>query len=293
MPVIESQSSDFQFTFLGTGTSIGVPVIGCDCAVCRSDDPRNQRLRSSIFVETPEAQWVVDTGPDFRAQCLRENIRHLDAALLTHKHTDHIMGFDDLRRFTLGAEVTLPVHAPQDCIDHLSRAFDFAFNGENRYPGYFKPQPFPVTGPFSLGDGSTTVTPLPVEHGKVDTIGYRFDRNERPLLAYLPDAKRVPAATRELLKGVEVLVLDALRPKPHPTHLSFEESLQIAAEVGARRTWFTHFSCEVDYRKLEPHLPDSVGLAWDGLKVNIDTLMAASREGEGSMTSPIAATPAP
>ena len=114
---------------------------------------------SSIFVDTPDAKWVVDTGPDFRTQCLRENIRHLDAALFTHKHTDHIMGFDDLRRFTLGADASLPVHAPQDCLDHLAKAFDFAFNGENRYPGYFKPQPFAVDGPFSLGGGAITVTP--------------------------------------------------------------------------------------------------------------------------------------
>ncbi len=261
----------FQVTFLGTGTSIGVPVIGCDCAVCLSDDPRNKRSRSSIFVETPEACWVVDTGPDFRCQCLRENIRHLDAALFTHGHTDHIMGFDDLRRFTLRADASLPVHAPQGCLDHLSRAFDFAFNGENRYPGYFKPAPHAVTGSFSLGGGSTIVTPLPVQHGKVDTIGYRFDRGGRRLLAYIPDAKHVLDATRELLVGVEVLIIDALRPQPHPTHLSLEESLLIAREVGARRTWFTHFSCEVDYRKTEPRLPEGTGLAWDGLKISLDS----------------------
>lgn len=272
------QSADFQFTFLGTGTSIGVPVIGCDCAVCRSDDPRNQRSRSSIFVETPEAKWVVDTGPDFRSQCLRENIRHLDAALFTHKHTDHIMGFDDLRRFTLGADASMPVHAPQDCLDHLAKAFDFAFNGENRYPGYFKPEPFAVEGPFSLGDGATTVTPLPVSHGKVETIGYRFDRKGRPLLAYIPDAKNVPAETRSLLSDVEVLVLDALRPRPHPTHLCIEESIAIAAEAGARRTWLTHFSCEMDYREIEPRLPDSVGLAWDGLKICVDAAPEGANE---------------
>jgi phosphoribosyl 1,2-cyclic phosphate phosphodiesterase len=267
----ESQSAEFQFTFLGTGTSIGVPVIGCDCTVCQSDDPRNQRTRSSILVDTPEAKWVVDTGPDFRSQCLRENVRHLDAALFTHKHTDHIMGFDDLRRFTLGADASLPVYAPQDCLSHLAKAFDFAFNGENRYPGYFKPEPIAVTGPFTLGGGSTTVTPLPVSHGKVDTVGYRFDRRGRPLLAYIPDAKEIPVETRRLLRGVEVLVIDALRPRPHPTHLCIDESLAIAAEAGARRTWFTHFSCEVDYRKIEPQLPESVGLAWDGLKISVDS----------------------
>ena len=262
-----TSGSDFQFTFLGTGTSIGGPVIGCDCAVCRSDDPKNKRLRSSIYIHTPDAAWVVDTGPDFRMQCLRENIRHLDAALFTHKHTDHVMGFDDLRRFTLGAEALLPVYAVPDTLAHLNHAFDFAFNGQNRYPGYFKPEPRPVTRPFQLGD--TAVTPLPVLHGKVDTIGYLFERSGRKRLAYIPDAKVVPEDTLELLRDVEVLVIDALRPKPHPTHLSLDESIEISRQVNAGRTWFTHFSCEVDYRKIDPQLPDGMALAWDGLSIDL------------------------
>jgi len=267
MPAPEITGSDFQFTFLGTGTSIGVPVIGCDCAVCQSDDPKNKRLRSSIYVQTPEAAWVVDTGPDFRAQCLREGIRHLDAALFTHKHTDHIMGFDDLRRFTLGADAILPVYAVPDTLAHLNQAFDFAFNGQNRYPGYFKPEPRSVTGPFQLG--GTVITPLPVIHGKVETVGFLFERGDRKRLAYIPDVKVVPQETLALFQDVEVLVIDALRPHPHPTHLSLEESIEIAQQVNARRTWFTHFSCEVDYLEIGPQLPDGMGLAYDGLSLDL------------------------
>ena len=257
-------------------------MIGCDCAVCRSDDPKNKRLRSSIYVQTPEAAWVVDTGPDFRSQCLRENIRHLDAALFTHKHTDHIMGFDDLRRFTLGAEASLPVYASPDCLAHLAKAFDFAFDGKHRYPGYFKPDPRPVDGPFCIGE--TTVTPLPVQHGKVETGGYLFERSGRRLLAYIPDAKVVPQSTREQIHGVEVLIIDALQPKPHPTHLSIGESTEIAAEVDAGETWFTHFSCRTDYREVEPGLPESVGLAWDGLRI----VPGEARAGEVIATATLA-----
>ena len=267
MPTPETSEPDFKFTFLGTGTSIGVPVIGCDCAVCQSDDPKNKRLRSSIYVSTPEAKWVVDTGPDFRTQCLRENIRQLDAALFTHKHTDHIMGFDDLRRFTLGAEAVLPVYAVPDTLTHLNKAFDFAFNGQNRYPGYFKPEPRPVVGPFQIG--ATKVTPLPVLHGKVDTVGYLFERSERKMLAYIPDAKVVLDETLALLSDVEVLVLDALRPHSHPTHLGLDESIEIARQLNAKRTWFTHFSCEIDHRKIGPQLPNRMALAWDGLSLDL------------------------
>ena len=138
-----------RVTFLGTGTSIGVPVIGCDCDVCQSSDPRNNRLRSSIYVETESCCWVVDTGPDFRTQCLRENIRRVDAVLSTHALMDHVVGFDDLRRFTFG-DVDLPIHATESCLEDFKRMFAFAFNGENRYKGYIKPRPQEITGPFQL-----------------------------------------------------------------------------------------------------------------------------------------------
>src|SRR3954466_11588308 len=151
-----------QITFLGTGTSQGVPVIGCDCRVCTSADPRDRRMRSSLYVETPEAAWAIDTGPDFRSQCLRAAVRRLDAVVYTHAHTDHIMGFDDLRPFCPGGE-PLPIYASPETMGHLMRVFEFAFNGQNRWPGYIFPEPHEVAGPFQLGD--LEVEPLPVPHG--------------------------------------------------------------------------------------------------------------------------------
>ena len=256
-----------RITFLGTATSIGVPVIGCDCAVCQSDDPRNHRLRSSIFVETPECQWAVDTGPDFRMQCLRENIRHLDAVIYTHAHMDHVVGFDDLRRFTFGKDADLPIHGTAECLADLKRMFHYAFNGENCYIGYIKPRPIEIDGPFQLG--STEITPLPVEHGRVTTIGFLFTKPDGKRLAYISDIKRLSPEAEALVQGVDVLILDALRFREHPTHLNFSEALQLRADVGARQTWFTHFSCEVDHEKAEASLPNGVALAYDGLKLEL------------------------
>ena len=250
-------------TFLGTGTSVGVPMVGCDCAVCHSEDPRDTRFRSSIWVTTPEADWVVDAGPDLRMQCLRAGIRRLDAVLLTHAHTDHVAGFDDLRRFTVAADAELPVHASASCLASVRRMFEFAFNGENRYPGYFKPSPHPFSGPFMIG--GTEIRPLAVSHGKVETHGFLFSRDGRKLAAYLPDMKSAPPETVATLAGVEVLIVDALRFTPHPTHMTFEEAESFAREVGAGRTWFTHFQCQVSHAEAEEKLPSDVRLAYDGL----------------------------
>lgn len=262
-------AADFEITMLGTGTSIGVPVIGCDCPVCTSDDPKNQRTRCSIHVKTPDGlAFVVDTGPDFRAQCLREGITHLDAAIYTHEHTDHIIGFDELRRFTVGAEAELPIYASAACLRRIESAFHYAFNGENRYVGYLKPKPHVIAGPFHLG--GTTVTPLPVKHGKVETHGFLFEHEGRDgRFVYLPDAKSIPDESLDLMRNVDLLILDGLHDSPHPTHLTIEEATAIALELEARQTWLTHFSCRVDYQKVGPSLPESVDLAWDGLRLSV------------------------
>ncbi len=259
-------NSLFQITFLGTGTSIGVPVIGCDCAVCTSDDPINNRTRSSIHIQTPELSLVVDTGPDFRDQCLREKITHLDAVLFTHAHSDHIMGFDDLRRFTVAADANIDIYGHPETLTKLRTAFDYVFNGENHYVGYLKPVAHEIDGSFSLGD--LEVTPLPVTHGKVDTIGFLFSQSGKKRLAYIPDAKTLSPETTEAIRDVEVLILDALHDKPHPTHLSTSESIEIAQQANAAQTWFTHFSCRVDHTIVAPTLPDGIQLSWDGLKIS-------------------------
>jgi len=258
--------TSIEITFLGTGTSIGVPVIGCDCAVCSSDDPKNQRLRSSVHVKTDGAEFIVDTGPDFRMQCLREKIRHLDAVLFTHAHTDHIMGFDDLRRFTVMEDDRIDIFATESCLERLKASFDYVFDGKNHYRGYLKTLPHQIQGPFSVGD--VEIEALPVEHGKVETIGFQFTTKNGIRVAYVPDAKIVPEATRELIRGADIFIIDALQPKFHYTHLSIPEAIELAGDIGARETWFTHFSCRVDYKKVEPTLPDGIHLAWDGLKID-------------------------
>jgi phosphoribosyl 1,2-cyclic phosphate phosphodiesterase len=257
-------NSQLRLTFLGTGTSQGVPMIGCDCAVCRSPDPRDQRLRSSIYIETPECAFVVDTGTDFRTQALRENIRHLDAVVFTHSHTDHIMGFDDLRRFG-AARGFMPVYASAKTMADLRRVFRFAFEAENPFPGYLKPEPHIVDGPFRLGP--TEITPLPVPHGNTTVNGYLFSRGDRKLVAYLSDCSGVPEEIVAAISGVEALIIDALRPKPHPTHLSVAQALEVAARVKPRDTYFTHIAHELA-QSAEADLPRHAHIAYDGLKLN-------------------------
>jgi len=256
--------SDLTITFLGTGTSQGVPMIGCDCPVCRSDDPRDTRTRASIYVETPEAAWVVDTGPDFRAQALREGVRRLDAVIYTHSHTDHIMGFDDLRPYCHGGR-DLPIHAGSETMADLQRVFIFAFNGQNRWPGYLRPVPCVIEGPFRLGE--TTITPLPLEHGRAAILGFLFSRNEEPLVAYLTDCKVVPPAAIERIHGVRHLIVDALRHTPHPTHMSVEEALALRAQVRPQFTWFTHLCHDLGHAATESMLPETARIAYDGLKI--------------------------
>jgi phosphoribosyl 1,2-cyclic phosphate phosphodiesterase len=260
-------AGEISLTFLGTGTSVGVPVIGCGCAVCRSQDPRNQRLRASVLVRAGAVALLVDSGPDLRMQALREGLRELDAVLYTHAHLDHVAGFDELRAFCWRRTAPLPMHGTADCLNTLKQMFGWAFASDNVHAGYVKPDPRVVDGPFRYGD--LRVTPLPVEHAALETIGYLFEHPAARSLAYLPDVKRIPAATMDLLRGVDVLVLDALRPTPHPTHFSLGEALAAAAEAGAGETWLTHLGHENEHSGLAAALPPGVRVAWDGLKVSL------------------------
>ena len=262
-----AERTGLRITFLGTGTSTGVPMIGCDCPVCQSPDPRDKRLRCSLWMETPELQWVVDTGPDFRTQCLRAGVRHLDAALITHPHTDHIMGFDDLRRFTFGEDQVIPVYASVETLDALRRVYDFAFNGNNRYAGYLKPDPREVHAPFRLGD--TVITPLPVQHGRVMTTGYLFQHAGGARVAYIPDCKTIPESTMALLMDVDVFIIDALRYREHPTHFNVTEALAAARQCRAGRTILTHLSHELSHAALAAELPDRTSIATDGMVLDL------------------------
>ena len=255
-----------EVIFLGTGTSQGVPMIGCRCAVCTSADPRDNRTRSSICVRTPEAAFVVDTGPEFRLQCLREGISYLDAVVYTHSHTDHIMGFDDLRRFSdASRDGTMHIYASRETMADLQRVFRFAFDGTARFPGYIHPQPHVIEQPFLLGE--TLLTPLPVPHGRINVNGYLLSRGERRMLAYLSDCKAVPEPVRAQIMDVEILVIDALRRQPHPTHLSLGEAIDVAAALRAGQTWLTHLCHDLGHAATEKMLPESVRVAYDGLRV--------------------------
>ena len=241
-------------------------MIRCDCAVCRSPDPRDNRTRASIYLETPELKFVVDTGTDFRTQCLRENIWEVDAVVFTHAHTDHIMGFDDLRRFASPRGGRMPVYASAETMADLERVYAFAFQATSAPPGYLKPEPHIICGPFSLG--KTTITPLPVPHGRSETYGYLFVREGVKLLAYLSDCSAVPDEIARKIAGVKVLVIDALRAEPHPTHLSLEQALEVADRVQPGCTLFTHI-CHDLAQSAEAELPANVGFAYDGLKLTI------------------------
>jgi phosphoribosyl 1,2-cyclic phosphate phosphodiesterase len=257
-------NSQLRLTFLGTGTSQGVPMIGCDCPVCRSSDPRDQRLRSSVYIQTPGSSFVVDTGADFRTQALRANIRQVDAVIFTHSHTDHVMGFDDLRRFSY-ARGFMPVYASAETMRDLERVFQFAFEALNPFPGYLKPEPHVIDGPFELG--STMITPLPVPHGNITVNGYLFLRGGEKLVAYLSDCSAVPNAIVDLIAGVKVLIIDALRHKPHPTHLSVDQALEVASRVQPAQTYFTHIAHELP-QAAESQLPRGAHIAYDGLQLS-------------------------
>lgn len=250
-------------TLLGTGTSVGVPVIGCDCAVCTSGDPRNVRTRCSLHVQSPGASVLVDTGPDLRAQVLRENIRALDAVLYTHAHLDHVAGFDELRAFCWHRDDPLPLCAGPETLEALARMFPWAMR--NRHRSYVRPETRIIDGPFRLGD--LGVTPVPVEHAAIETFGFRFSLPGGASLAYLCDVKSIPEASLALLTGLDVLVIDALRPAPHATHLSLAESLAAVEALQPARAVLTHLAHEIDYAAVSRSLPDGVSLAQDGLKL--------------------------
>jgi phosphoribosyl 1,2-cyclic phosphate phosphodiesterase len=258
-------AADFELTFLGTGTSVGVPVIGCPCRVCHSEDPRNKRTRSSIHVRSGEVSILVDSGPDLREQALRENLTKVDAVIYTHSHVDHVVGFDELRAFCWHREEPLPLHATEECMATIKNMFGWAFSEENVYRGYIKPAPKIIEGPFTLGH--LKITPLPVVHAKAETNGFLFESPGCPSVAYIPDVKRVPDETLPLLRRADILIIDALRTAPHPTHMSTDEALEVIANAGVKRGYLTHLSHESDHHELSAILPEGVQVAYDGLKI--------------------------
>ncbi len=267
MPPCSYVNEQAKATFLGTGTSTGVPVIGCHCPVCTSTDPKNKRLRASLWIEWDGISLLIDAGPDLRQQALRAGIRRLDAVLYTHGHLDHVVGFDELRAFCWGNRPPLPLYANPSCMNTLQTMFAWAFSPSNTHGGYIKPDPRIVEDSFAIG--SLRITPLPVLHAGVQTNGYRFDAEGMKSFAYIPDAKSLPAATIELLDGCEIVILDALREQPHPTHLCLEESLACLQQIGPRQAYLTHISHESEHHALQKRLPAHIYVAYDQLILSL------------------------
>lgn len=253
---------EISVTVLGSGTSVGVPTIGCSCKVCASDDPRDKRLRPSILVRYGRRNLLVDTTPDFREQILRARVQRLDAVLFTHGHADHILGLDDVRPFNY-RQGSVPVYANADTLATLRRVFDYIFDGRVSESSVPRLQVHELDGrPFDLF--GLPVTPIPLKHGSADIFGYRFGP-----VAYLTDHSAIPPESAEKLRGLEVLFLDALRHKPHPTHTTVERALRHVEELAPKRAFFTHISHDLAHALVESRLPPRVRLAYDGLEITV------------------------
>jgi len=266
MPPSPPHAGDLRgrLRFLGTGTSVGVPVVGCRCPVCTSDDPRNRRSRTSVVLGLPEGTLLIDTTPDLRMQLLREGIGRVDAILYTHDHVDHVYGLDDIRPLCQLQGGPLPVYCEARVERRIRRAFDYAFEPPAAVGGGLPKMTLQQidTTPFDLL--GTTVTPLRLRHGVFDVLGFRFGN-----VAYCTDTNEIPESTWPLLAGLDLLVLDCLRATRHPTHFSITEAIAVARRVAARRTLFVHMSHEVDHAAVAATLPVGIDLAFDGLTVSL------------------------
>jgi phosphoribosyl 1,2-cyclic phosphate phosphodiesterase len=252
-----------RVTFLGSGTSTGVPTVGCYCPVCTSTNPKNKRLRQSVKIEKDGRHFIIDTTPDLRLQLLRDPIPCLDFVLFTHSHSDHLMGLDDVRPFNFIHQRPVVAFASATTAKAIRRAFSYIWDDRAQIGGG-KPQLDlrEIEGPFEYE--GVSVTPLPVQHGEWTVLGFRVGP-----FAYITDTNGIPEPTRELLRGVDTLALDGLRPShPHPTHFLIPEAAEVAQQIGARVTYLIHLSHDVDHDIVEATLPPGIHLAWDGLTLD-------------------------
>jgi phosphoribosyl 1,2-cyclic phosphate phosphodiesterase len=255
-----------QMILLGTGTSVGVPMIGCDCEVCTSENPRNKRMRCSVILGLPEGNLLIDTSPDLRSQLLREKVGIVHSVLYTHEHADHVFGLDDLRmmQFYLGGPVPLFCEAKVE--DRIRKSFDYAFSGvAQTHPGAAPQLVFRRIGLEPFDVLGTRVVPIRMQHGKrFEVLGFRFGN-----VAYCTDASFIPPESMEQLRGLDVLILDALRPRGHATHFSLEQAVEVARQLSPRQTYFTHMSHELEHEATNASLPLGMALAYDGLRIDL------------------------
>lgn len=255
-----------ELVFLGCGSSAGTPVIGCQCPVCQSDDPRDRRSRASVWIRGEGGEsLLVDTSTDLRQQALREGLDRVDAVFLTHTHADHINGIDDMRAFNGLQRQVIPFYARPEVLEAAQSRFHYCF-GAPPPPekGWYIPvlEPRPLEGPMAWGN--LAITPVPVHHGRWPIFGYRFND-----IAYLTDVKTIPEESWPLLADLEVLILDCLRDEPHPTHMDRGEAIETARRIGARRTIFTHSTHDLGFAQLRAELPEGMEPAFDGLRVRV------------------------
>ena len=257
-------SPPVEVIILGSGTSHGVPMIGCECPVCTSADPRDKRTRPSIYVRLGERRILVDTAPELRLQCVANHIDRVEAVLLTHHHADHIIGLDDLRRFNWIMRQAVPCYGTERTLATLRRMFSYAFAPDLTAP-HSRPELDLHTidaQPFAIG--GETVIPIPLMHGPLPVLGFRFGR-----FAYCTDCSAVPEESMELLRDLEVLVLDAVRITPHPAHFNVDQAVEVARWIGADRTYFTHIAHQLKHEEINARLPDAMELAYDGLRITL------------------------
>ncbi|UII23548.1 MBL fold metallo-hydrolase [Fulvivirga ligni] len=252
-----------RVTTLGTGTSQGVPVIACDCEVCLSLDYHDKRTRTSIHIETEGKSFIIDTGPDFRNQVLRERIKQLDAIIFTHEHKDHTAGLDDVRAFNFRQQKDMPIYAKHNVIEQLKQEFSYAF-GEKKYPGVPQIKVYEIdNSPFEVE--GVLFTPIQVMHLKLPVFGFRVKD-----FSYITDANYISEEEKEKVKGSKVLVLNALQKETHISHFNLEQAIALAEEIGAEQTYFTHISHRMGlHKEVKTELPDNMHLAHDGLTIEM------------------------
>ena len=258
---MDFSSTPVEVVMLGTGTSHGVPMIGCTCPVCLSDDPRDKRTRPSIWIRMGDVRILVDTAPELRLQCLANKIDAVDAVLFTHHHADHVSGLDDLRRFNWLMKRAMPCYGTERTLAAIRRMFLYAFE-----PAGDSPHSRPELELHPIGDapvrvGGEMIIPIPLLHGPMPVLGFRFGR-----FAYCTDCSEIPVESMSRLRDLDLLVLDALRPTPHPTHLSVDQAVDLARRIGARRTYFTHMAHQLKHAETNAGLPDGIELGYDGLR---------------------------